>query len=116
MTTEMSPESQSTRLLRVAVDGEMKGLDPNNLIAGHARRVAPNFAPGLLRVGNDWSIEPCVALSWQASSDGTRLELTLDDIQYHSGRKVTGTSVVDNFRRVRDPAFGAYQRSDYSVI
>jgi hypothetical protein len=46
------------RRLTVVVDIEMNGLDPNNLVAGAARRVAGNISPGLVRVGPDGGLEP----------------------------------------------------------
>lgn len=103
--------------LTVMVDIEMNSLDPNNLVAGAARRVAGNISPGLVRVGTDWSIEAALADEWETSSDGKQVLFRLARAAtYHSGRPVTAESVVENFRRVLSAETQAYQRLDYQVI
>jgi peptide/nickel transport system substrate-binding protein len=105
------------RRLTVVVDIEMNSLDPNNLVAGAARRVAGNISPGLVRVGPDGGLEPAVAEAWEVLRDGRELRFRLAaGASYHSGRRVTAASVVENFRRILDPATGAFQRVDYEVI
>jgi peptide/nickel transport system substrate-binding protein len=105
------------RRLTVVVDIEMNSLDPNNLVAGAARRVACNISPGLIRVGTDGTFQPAVAEQWEMSRDGTRALFRLaGGARYHSGRRVTAASVIENFRRILDPNTQAYQRVDYEAI
>jgi peptide/nickel transport system substrate-binding protein len=104
-------------LLTVAVDIEMNGLDPNNLVAGAARRVAGNVSPGLVRVGPDWSLEAALADEWETSRDGREVVFRLArEAIYHSGRPVTAESVVENFRRVLSAEARTFQQLDYQVI
>jgi peptide/nickel transport system substrate-binding protein len=103
--------------LTVVVDIEMNGLDPNDLVAGAARRVAGNICPGLVRVGMDWSPEAALADEWVASRDGKAVVFRLArGATYHSGRPVTAESVVENFTRVLSAEAGTFQRLDYQVI
>lgn len=95
----------------------MLSLDPNNLIAGAARRVASNIAPGLCRLDDAWHPEPDLAASWEFNEDGSELTSRLrDGLTFHSGRRVTAEAVRQNFERILDPRAGCYQRADYAVI
>jgi peptide/nickel transport system substrate-binding protein len=103
--------------LTVVVDIEMNGLDPNNLVAGAARRVAGNICPGLVRAGRDFGPEAALADEWETSSDGKDVRFRLArGATYHSGRPVTAESVVENFRRVLSAETRTFQRLDYQVI
>jgi peptide/nickel transport system substrate-binding protein len=103
--------------LTVVVDIEMNSLDPNNLVAGAARRVACNISPGLVRVGTEWTLQPAVAEEWEMSRDGRQVLFRLaSGARYHSGRRVTAESVIENFNRILDPDTQAYQRVDYEAI
>jgi peptide/nickel transport system substrate-binding protein len=103
--------------LRVGVDIEMNGLDPHNLVAGAARRVAPNICPGLLRIDRDLRIAPALAESWETSDDGRQVTLRLvPGVAFHTGRDLTAASVVENFERILAPDSPSYQRPDYHVV
>jgi len=67
---QSTTEPSAGGALTVVVDIEMNGVDPNNLVAGAARRVACNIAPGLVRLGVDWSIQPALAEAWEVLEAG----------------------------------------------
>jgi peptide/nickel transport system substrate-binding protein len=103
--------------LSVAVDIEMDGLDPHNLIGGAARRVAPNITPGLLRLKHDLTIGPALAESWETSTNGRQVTLRLrPGVHFHSGRELTAEAVVENFARICGANSPSYQRFDYQVV
>src|SRR5262245_45526332 len=103
--------------LRIGVDIEMNSLDPHDLVAGAARRVAPNICPGLLRVDSDLRIAPSLAESWETPRGGRQVTLQLGlGAQFHTGREVTAQSVVENFERILAPDSPSYQRPDYQVV
>lgn len=103
--------------LGVGVDIEMNSLDPHNLVAGAARRVASNICPGLLTVDRNLTIAPALAERWEARRDGREVTLHLTpDVTLHTGRALTARCVVENFKRVLAPDSPSYQRVDYEVI
>lgn len=103
--------------LGVGVDIEMNSLDPHNLVAGAARRVAPNICPGLLCVDRDLRIAPSLAESWETRDDGQQVTLRMvPGVTFHTGRELVAQSVVENFERILSPDSPSYQRSDYHVV
>jgi peptide/nickel transport system substrate-binding protein len=113
----LSERSRMANVLRVGVDIEMNSLDPHNLVAGAARRVAPNICPGLLRVDRDLRIAPSLGESWETRDDGRQVTLRLvPGVTFHTGRKLTAQSVVENFERILAPDSPSYQRPDYQVV
>ncbi len=109
--------SSTSGTLTVVVDIEMNSLDPNNLVAGAARRVACNISPGLVRLSEDWSIQPALADEWETRDGGQTVVVRLvRDARFHSGRAVTAEAVVENFDRICAPDSQSFQRSDYEVI
>ena len=113
----MTHNTRDRSHLTVAVDIEMNGLDPNNLVAGAARRVAANIAPGLLAVGPAFEIVPALASSWEQSRDGTVVTVRLEPgARFHSGRPVLADAVVENFARILAPDSPSYQKPDYGIV
>jgi peptide/nickel transport system substrate-binding protein len=106
-----------TRELVVLVDIEMHTLDPHNLTAGAARRVAGNITPGLVRLGPGGVLEPALAEGWEVSRDGQTVTLRLvRGARFHTGRAVSADAVRENFARICAPDSTAFQRHEYGVI
>jgi peptide/nickel transport system substrate-binding protein len=106
-----------TNFLGIGVDIEMNSLDPHDLVAGAARRVAPNICPGLLRVDSGLRIAPSLAGSWETRRDGREVTLQMvPGVRFHTGRELTAQSVVENFERILAPDSPSYQRPDYQVV
>lgn len=64
----------------------------------------------------DLSIEGELAASWQASDDGTALEVTLRDATWHDGKPVTAADVAFTVRALQDPRSLSTERGRVAFI
>lgn len=70
--------------------------------------VIANIMVGLTRYGDDLTIEPCLASSWDILDGGSRYVFHLrNDIYWSDGKPVTAFDFQDSWRRLVDPASGA---------
>jgi oligopeptide transport system substrate-binding protein len=102
-------------LFRLNLSAEVSSLDP--AFADNQANIwaVVQLYNGLLRLGDDLSLEPDLARSWDVSPDGLRYTFHLrTDARFHDDaafggreRKVVAGDAVYSFRRLLDPALGA---------
>ncbi|HEX7381016.1 MAG TPA: peptide ABC transporter substrate-binding protein [Nevskiaceae bacterium] len=80
-------------------------LDPSLATDVASQQVLDDLFEGLVTIGEDGSIVPGVALSWQESSDGLTWTFHLrHDARWSNGRPVTAQDFLYAWRRILAPA------------
>ncbi|MEW2357752.1 ABC transporter substrate-binding protein [Spirillospora sp. NPDC029432] len=96
--------------------GSQETLDPH---------VAPNFVDQarakalfdtLATYGDDMSVRPRLAESWESDAAGTRWHVRLRAARFHDGRPVTAKDVLYSYRRAADPEVGSPSQQLLSAI
>jgi peptide/nickel transport system substrate-binding protein/oligopeptide transport system substrate-binding protein len=81
-----------------------RSLDPARSTDVPTGRAVAYLFDGLTRFAPDASIEPGLAERWEISDDGLRYTFHLrSGVQFHDGRALVASHVVESFRRVLDP-------------
>lgn len=102
------------RLMRILLDFDSNGFDPNNLTAGANRRLMNSIAPGLARASIDYSLQPLLAREIRV--DGRDLVVDLrEGLELHDGRSVDGALVAANLNHIRGSA-DCFQSSEFRVV
>ena len=82
-------------------------LDPHRAIEGYSFMVTNQLYDTLVRLGDDGTIEPGLAVAWSRPEPTVlRLELRRG-VRFHDGRPLDATAVAASLRRLADPATGA---------
>jgi oligopeptide transport system substrate-binding protein len=69
---------------------------------------------GLVGLDSELRIEPDIATGWTVSDDGTRYVFELrDDVQFHSGKKVTAADFKYSWERACSPSTGSRTAAIY---
>ncbi len=96
--------------------GSQETLDPH---------VAPNFVDQarakalfdtLATYGDDMSVRPRLAESWESDATGARWHIRLRQANFHDGKPVTARDVLYSYRRAADPETGSPSQQLLSAI
>ncbi|QFG26187.1 ABC transporter substrate-binding protein [Actinomadura sp. WMMB 499] len=99
-----------------AAGGSQETMDPH---------VAPNFVDQvrakamfdtLATFGDDMSIRPRLAESWESDASGKRWRVRLREARFHDGAPVTAEDVLFTYRRVADPGTGSPSQQLMSAV
>jgi peptide/nickel transport system substrate-binding protein len=103
-TPTAAPQPRSGGTLRVGILGDIPSLDPHQLTPP-VPDVTFSVWDRLLEYDSKVTPQPLLAESWDMSSDGKQIKLTLrQGVQYHTGREMTSDDVKWTFTRLRtDP-------------
>jgi peptide/nickel transport system substrate-binding protein len=72
---------------------------------------------GLTEQQPDGKVAPSLAESWTISPDGKTYTFKMrQGVKFHNGRAMTSADVVYSFQRIKDPATGTANRSQFDVI
>lgn len=87
--------SASTGTLRVALTGDIRGLEPGGPRDTNTDMVMQQVFEGLVALRSDLSVGPALAESWTVSDDGKTYTFKLrKDAKFHNGKPATAKDVV----------------------
>lgn len=113
--SETSPavsESQSSDsgILIAAQGSEPDQLDPHMTSAYASFQVLENVYDTLVQPGDDLSMEPALAESWEISSDNLIWTFKLrSGVKFHNGRTLMADDVVYSFERIIDEGMNGWR-------
>ena len=96
--------------------GDASRLDPGDVTDGESIQRMDNIFEGLLEfeVGTT-EIKPCLATSWEASTDGTEIVFKLrEGVKFHDGTDFNADAVVFSFARQYDPNHPYHQYGEWA--
>ena len=94
--------------LRMGISGDLARLD-GHLLLGYLVDTLWNVYDRLTSYDERLRPQPMLADSWDMSSDGRQLKISLRrGVQFHTGRELTSDDVRWNFERVKDPKVGTF--------
>ena len=84
--------------------GDASRLDPGDVTDGESIQRMDNIFEGLVEFeAGTTEIEPCLATSWEASTDGTEIVFKLrEGVKFHDGTDFNADAVVFSFARQYD--------------
>jgi peptide/nickel transport system substrate-binding protein len=89
--------------LRAAIGGDPDQLDPHTTTSSFAFTVLENVYDTLVQPGDDLTMEPALAASWEVSDDLLTWTFTLQEgVTFHDGSALDSQDVVASFERIRD--------------
>ena len=93
----------------VAAQGaEPDRLDPHLTSAFASFQILENVYDTLVQPGDDLTMEPALAESWEVSDDQLTWTFTLrENVTFHNGRDLVADDVVYSYERIMDPDTGA---------
>src|SRR5579862_3641737 len=109
-----TPSSTTGNVFRVPLDISLVSLDPALVSDTWSIGVMRNSFEGLVSMGEDNQIHPCLATSWKVSADGRAYTFSLRrDVVFHSGRPFRAEDVKKSFERACSKALGAPLASEF---
>jgi len=94
--------------LIAAQGAEPDRLDPHLTSAYASFQILENVYDTLVQPGDDLTMEPALAESWDISDDQLTWTFHLrEGVKFHNGRDLTADDVVYSFERIMDPETGA---------
>ena len=89
--------------LTVILGAEFSTLDPLALPSSSEINFCTNIFDSLVKVGEDLSIQPCLATEWTVSGDGLTYTFKLrEGVKFHNGNDFTAEDVKLSIERFRD--------------
>jgi peptide/nickel transport system substrate-binding protein len=94
----------AAKLVTIAMASDAANLDPVNCKDNADIWLITLFGEGLVKCSDDGKkVEPCLAKSWDISSDNLTYTFHLrDDVKFSNGQKMTADDVVYCLKRARD--------------
>lgn len=107
----------SVRIIRFDLPGAVISLDPQFTTEPAARMILRNTGEGLLRRGENNTLEPGVAERWEISPDGTSYRFFLRrDAFWQNGEPVTAADFAFALRRLFQPGGLSPHAEDFGMI
>jgi oligopeptide transport system substrate-binding protein len=103
----------ASSLLRRAISAEPESLDPHLARSVPATKVLGDLFEGLVTLGPDGSLQAGASADWTVSEDGLTWTFRLrPGLTWSNGDPLTAEDFVWSFRRLVDPATGAFYGSN----
>ena len=119
-TAEQTAEQTADRgpdFLRRAISAEPESLDPHLARSVPATKVLGDLFEGLLTLGPDGSLQAGAASGWESGDDGLTWTFHLrEGLAWSNGDPLTADDFVWSFRRLVDPATGAFYASNLAPL
>jgi peptide/nickel transport system substrate-binding protein len=107
-TAAAAGDDKSGGMLIAAQGAEPDRFDPHLTSAFASFQVLENIYDTLVQPGDDLSMEPALAESWDISDDNLTWTFKLrEGVKWHNGRDFVADDVVYSYTRILDPDFGA---------
>lgn len=109
--------AETTPVLRRSISAEPESLDPHLARSVPAAKVLGDLFEGLVTLGPDGSLQAGAAAAWSVSDDGLTWTFRLrPELTWSNGEPLTAADFVWSFRRLVDPATGAFYGSNLAPI
>lgn len=109
-----TPEPAEPKVLRFALSADPMTMEPGILLNIYISQIAKNLHASLFTYGEDGSVLPYIAESWEANEDGTVYTFHLrDDVVFHNGRKLTANDFKAGWTRYLTPSVQSNVGPDY---
>lgn len=103
--------------LRRAISAEPESLDPHLARSVPATKVLGDLFEGLVTLGPDGSLQAGAASGWESGDDGLTWTFHLrEGLAWSNGDPLTAEDFVWSFRRLVDPATGAFYASNLAPL
>lgn len=113
---EQPRERDAATLVRLS-DGEVRGLDPQQVTDLPSTRVAMDLFEGLTRMNAAGRPEPGLARAWAVSPDGLEWRFALRArLAFADGVPITAETFAGVWRRLQDPATASPNRALFGAI
>ncbi len=97
------PPAATGGILRAAIGGDPDQLDPHTTTSSFAFTILENVYDTLVQPGDDLTLEPALAESWDVSDDQLTWTFALrDGVSFHDGSALTAEDVIASYERIRD--------------
>ncbi|HSL95877.1 MAG TPA: ABC transporter substrate-binding protein, partial [Thermoleophilia bacterium] len=107
MVLALLPALAAAQVLVTALPLNPTSLDPHRAIEGYSFMVTNQLYDTLVRLGDDGSVEPSLAVAWSRPEPTVlRLELRRG-VRFHDDRPLDAEAVAASLRRLADPATAA---------
>lgn len=111
--TDSSDKSSEEKILRVAESFAYPSLDAHKEYYGWFTSIY-GITEALFKMGDDCSVQPCLASKAEVSDDGLTWTVTLNDgVHFSNGSAVTADMVINNLQRVGEVNIRFAQFADY---
>ena len=111
--TDSSDKSSEEKILRVAESFAYPSLDAHKEYYGWFTSIY-GITEALFKMGDDCSVQPCLASKAEVSDDGLTWTVTLKDgVHFSNGSAVTADMVIRNLKRVGEVNIRFAQFADY---
>lgn len=108
------PTAQKGQIFRVPIDVALVSLDPALVSDNQSIDTIQNTFEGLVAMGEDNKVHPCLAASWDISPDGRTYTFhLLRGALFQNGREFTADDVTKSLERACGPALTAPLASDF---
>jgi peptide/nickel transport system substrate-binding protein len=96
--------------LVAAIGGDPDQLDPHTTTSSFAFTVLENVYDTLVEPGDDLTMEPALAESWEVSDDLLTWTFSLvEGVTFHDGSELTADDVVASFERIAEEGENAFR-------
>ncbi len=108
--------SKVEQILVFGSSGDASKLDPGNVTDGESIQRMDNIFEGLVEYKKgSTEIQPCLATSWEMSSDGKEIVFNLrKDVKFHDGTDFNADAVVFTFARQYDTEHPFHQYGEWA--
>jgi len=108
---------EGPNFLRRAISAEPESLDPHLARSVPATKVLGDLFEGLVTLGPDASLQAGAATGWESGDDGLTWTFHLrEGLTWSNGDPLTAEDFVWSFRRLVDPATGAFYASNLAPV
>lgn len=107
---------QTGGTLRMAIETEPIGLDPNLVTAFASFRILENVYDGLLQFDEHMNLVPNIAEKYEIPDPNTIIFTVRDDVYFHDGTKLSVEDVYFTFERIMDKDVGSPAAAYYSEV
>lgn len=112
-----APQKGGSLVYGIAASDVTVGVDPHVIQGDRTGWVLGQICEGLLDWDRNLNPVPCLAKSWEISSDGLTYTFRLEQgVKFHNGREMVADDVKYSLERMLDPKTGSRRRINLEII